>query len=342
MVVMSFGSAPLAEMRLAISPLIEAIRSVRVLHQPQAYPVHLPWIAQAREQAHTLDLSPLYALQPPGAYAPDFLNPPPAGRVDDLDQCLEAMTRTPPAQIAQEVENAYCGRPVPPAAQPFLRDPSAAIISLAGLVRAYWDRALARHWPGIKSVLEGDVLYRASKLADEGPSRMLADIDPNVRLSGRDLRIEKMCCGETVSLEGPGLLLIPSAFVWPQVLVAHDPHWQPMIMYPARGIGTLWHRATPGSTTALASLLGRNRAAVLFALDRPQSTTDLARAIGITPGGISQHLAVLRGAGLVRGNRIGRAVLYARSATGDALIGATPPPGSAAVSSAGQAGPLGR
>lgn len=327
MVVMSFGPAPLAEVRFAISPLIEAVRSVRLLNDPGAYPIHLRWIAQARERTRDLDLSPLRALQPPGAYAPDFLNPPPASPLDDLDQGLEAMTRTPPAQIAREVENAYPGGPAPPAAQPFLRDPSAAITMLAELVRAYWDRALARHWPGIRSVLEGDLLYRASKLAEDGPARMLAGIHHNVCRSGGALKIEKNCCGGTVSLEGPGLVLIPSAFVWPEVLVVQDPNWQPMIMYPARGIGTLWQQPPPASTSALASLLGRHRAAVLLALDRPRSTTDLAHAIGISPGGISQHLAVLRNAGLVRGNRVGRVVLYARSVTGDVLIDAAPPPG---------------
>jgi hypothetical protein len=217
-----------------------------------------------------------------------------------------------------------------------LRDPSAAIATLAELVREYWDRALARHWPGIRSVLEGDVLYRASKLAEDGPARVLADIHHNVSRSGGALTIEKHCCGGTVSLENQGLLLIPSAFVWPEVLLVQDPNWQPMIMYPARGIGALWHQAPAARTSALASLLGRHRAAVLFALDRPRSTTDLAHAIGISPSGVSQHLAILRNAGLVHSNRVGRVVLYTRSVTGDTLIGATPPPGTAAASDAGQ------
>jgi hypothetical protein len=49
---------------------------------------------------------------------------------------------------------------------------------------------------------------------------------------------------------------------------------------------------------------------VLLALDRPRSTTDIARALGVTAGGASQHLAVLRDAGLVHGHRVGRVVLY--------------------------------
>jgi DNA-binding transcriptional ArsR family regulator len=59
---------------------------------------------------------------------------------------------------------------------------------------------------------------------------------------------------------------------------------------------------------------------VLLALDRPGTTTELARALRLTAGGASQHLAVLREAGLVRGHRVGRSVLYLRTAAGDDLL----------------------
>jgi DNA-binding transcriptional ArsR family regulator len=324
MVVMSFRSAALAELRLAISPLTEAVRSVRALEHPTTHTIHLPWIADARERTRDLDLAPLRALQPPGSYAPDFLNPPPTGPLDGLEDGLNAMLRTPPGQIAQEVQNAYPNQPVPESLEAFLDHPSAAIASLADLLRDYWDRALAEHWPRIKSVLHGDILYRATKLAEDGPTSMIADIDRNVSWSAGALRIQKECCTAPVEIADAGLLLVPSAFVWPEVLVAHDPNWPPMLIYPARGIGALWQPTAPARTSALASLLGKHRSAVLLALDRPRSTTDLAHAIGITPGGISQHLTILSKTGLVYSNRVGRVVLYARSATGDALIGAAP------------------
>jgi DNA-binding transcriptional ArsR family regulator len=43
----------------------------------------------------------------------------------------------------------------------------------------------------------------------------------------------------------------------------------------------------------------------------------------MTPGGVSQHLTVLRDAGLVCGRRVARSVLYLRSAEGDALLDAS-------------------
>jgi DNA-binding transcriptional ArsR family regulator len=111
-------------------------------------------------------------------------------------------------------------------------------------------------------------------------------------------------------------------FAWPDVVLVTDPKWQPTIVYPARGVGTLWEPGRPAAPDALAALLGRVRAGVLDALERPRSTTDLAQALGVSAGGVSQHLSVLREAGLVHGHRVGRVVLYLRSPAGDGLVGA--------------------
>jgi DNA-binding transcriptional ArsR family regulator len=56
-------------------------------------------------------------------------------------------------------------------------------------------------------------------------------------------------------------------------------------------------------------------------LSEPVSTTELARRLGVTPGAVSQHLAVLSAALLTTRARHGRMVLYARSRLGDELCG---------------------
>jgi len=70
---------------------------------------------------------------------------------------------------------------------------------------------------------------------------------------------------------------------------------------------------------ALEALLGHRRARVLLELARPAGTLDLARRMGVSAGGVSDHLKVLRAAGLVTGRREGRQVIYARTDKGDAL-----------------------
>ena len=99
-----------------------------------------------------------------------------------------------------------------------------------------------------------------------------------------------------------------------------DPPWQPAIVYPPRGLGTLWEPRGRAHAGALAGLLGRRRARVLTELGVPVSTLALAARLSASPAGVSEHLAALRRAGLVHGRRDGRAVLYARTEAGDALV----------------------
>lgn len=56
-------------------------------------------------------------------------------------------------------------------------------------------------------------------------------------------------------------------------------------------------------------------------LRSPATTTEPARALGVTPSAVSQHLTVLRENGLVERERSGRQVLYLISALGTSLLG---------------------
>jgi hypothetical protein len=184
--------------------------------------------------------------------------------------------------VRGEIEHAYRDGPVPAPLQPLLDEPRTAIPALATLVRTYFDRALAPHWPRIRTVVEGDVLHRARRLADGGARHLFADIDPSVRWSDGVLEVTKRA-DQDVDLSDRGLLFVPSVFGWPRVVIVTAPPWQPTIIYPARGAGALWEPAGAARNDALGALLGHNRATLLLALDRPRSTTDLAALAGITP-----------------------------------------------------------
>jgi DNA-binding transcriptional ArsR family regulator len=303
--------------RFGISPLNELLRSVAVLDDAAGQALHLPWAIEARRRTAGLDLGALRALQPGERYSPDFVDPPPSSPLAEIDEEIAAVAATAPAQSRAEILRAYPGDSLPSSLARLVDDPAA----LADLLRAYWDRALAAHWPRVRALLEGDVLYRARQMADGGAERLFADVDPTVRFTDGVLRVDKRA-QQTLDLEERGLLFVPSAFVWPAVRVVTDPQWQPTIIYPARGVGTLWEPERTPAPDALGALLGRVRAEVLAALDRPRSTTDLARALDVSPGGVSQHLRVLREAGLVHGHRVGRVVLYLRSAAGESLLAA--------------------
>jgi hypothetical protein len=323
MITLRFGPAALAHVRFAISPLVEVRRSRRLLDDPAAGALHLPWVVEARRLTADLDLSLLRALDPTGVYTPDFVSPPPDTPLAELEDELAAVAATPPEQARAEVQRSYRRKPaLPPVLERFVADPVSGLAEVVALLRVYWERTLAPHWPRVRALLEGDVLHRARQMADGGADRLFADVDPTVSWAEGVLSIDKGSVEQDVDLRDRGLLFVPSAFAWPDVVLVTDPRWQPTLVYPARGVGTLWEADRPAAPEALGALLGRVRAAVLMALDHPRSTTDLARSLGVSAGGVSQHLGILRAAGLVHGHRVGRVVLYLRSPAGDGLVGA--------------------
>ena len=81
----------------------------------------------------------------------------------------------------------------------------------------------------------------------------------------------------------------------------------------------------------IAHLIGRTRAVLLSGLAEPSSTTGLAARCGVPVSSVSEHLAVLRAAGLVSTSRTGRFLLHQRTALGIALSGAATTPDSAPV-----------
>jgi len=123
---------------------------------------------------------------------------------------------------------------------------------------------------------------------------------------------------------GPdGVVLVPGVFTWPEVSTRMATSSQTTLHYPARAAATVWHAvgAADGmSADATSELLGVARARLLGVLRSPATTTSLARALGVTPGAVSQHLGVLYRAGLVDRTRSGRTVLYQVTDLGLALL----------------------
>jgi DNA-binding transcriptional ArsR family regulator len=83
----------------------------------------------------------------------------------------------------------------------------------------------------------------------------------------------------------------------------------------------MWQPASVDPPEAISRVLGRSRARLLAELESPASTTELAARTGLIPGGVSQHLGALHDAGLLSAHRVGRSVLYARTALAEAMLG---------------------
>ncbi len=235
------------------------------------------------------------------------------------------MRATEPAQVRRELGWRFEGD-VPAVVRSLVDDPARGVEALVDVMTGYWERALAPWWERLRALLEADIRHRAGHLAEGGAIELFAGLHPGVRWRRDTLEVEAPANAE-VALAGRGLQLVPSAFVWPRVGAMFDPPWQPSVIYAPRGVGDLWSPAAEGPQ-ALADLVGRGRARILSVLTTETSTTDLARRLAASPAGVSEHLGVLRRAGLVRARREGRSVLYSRTATGDALTAPASSPGS--------------
>lgn len=322
MVSIGLSASAVARIRFAVSFLWEVAASLRVLRDPGDHAVHLPWVNRVRPQLVNAGLigrggGLLWQLIPAGQrYMPDFLTPPPSGLTPDLDAELAALRATPAEVVRAELE-LYAGSRST-AAHDLYANPEAGLRRLAGEIAEYWRIALAADWPRIRVLLDAEVYQRARRLAEDGAAGLLNDLHQRVRWEDDTLSITQRYCSAADVPDGGGLVLIPSVFVWPSVLgVATGT--SPQLAYPARGIATLWE-CPPQAPDTLGAVIGRGRARLLVEMRSPVSTTELARRTGISAGGVSQHLAALRAAGLVATHRHGRTVLNIRTPIAEALL----------------------
>lgn len=321
---LSFTTTDLAQTRFALSPMWEVVTSYRLLRARAEPPPHRRWAAQVRPRLAEagLDRGWLAELIPEGGYLADFLNPTPATPFPSLEAELAAVRRTSPDRVRFELDllTANSGAPRSTRFRLLHEAPEAVLGKVADEIETYWELALAPYWARIRQLLEADLFHRARQVAEYGAAHVLNELHETVRWDDGSLRLIHRACALTRADTGAGLLLVPSAFAWPRVLTRTVTPEPPQLAYPARGIGSLWEpRATPASE-AVAAVLGRSRTLLLTELDTPASTTQLAQHSGLSAAGVSQHLIALRNAGLVTAHRVGRSVLYARTAVADALL----------------------
>ncbi|WP_405876127.1 DUF5937 family protein [Streptomyces sp. NBC_00005] len=318
------GADDLTRCRFAISPLCQTHEALRMLRRPARHGYHRAWLRRMGRTLDGLDLSPLWLFVPrPGGYTPDFLAPPPDEPYPSIDGELARMRATEPALARAEMARSLACTPgLTESAQgrAALDDPAGAVRRLADVTELAWHALLAPDWPRHRAVLEADIAQRSRRAADGGLDDLLTGLHPAVDWAGHTLTLRAYADVPDAQLpDGRGVLLMPSVFVWPDVVSGFARPWQPTVIYPAHGMGRLHTTPAPRPPEALARLLGHQRAAVLTGLTAPASTTELARRHGLAPSTVSAHLTALREAGLLDSRRQGYYVLYARTALGDAL-----------------------
>lgn len=322
--VVELGVAELATTRVAISPLSETVECLRQLGGRDRQAVTLPWLRWAEDELAREPLAlpwtwPLIVSDRPNW--PQFLVPAPRDSGPSIEDDLAALRATTARQVRRSLGRVF-GTELRGTVAELDAHPAAGLKAIAGELRTAHDRLVAPHWPRIRAVLDADVAHRARMFAAGGAEKLFTGLHPDLRWeAGRLLLTSEHQRDDYVVNRGPGgLVLIPVVLGSPHVMIKKATSTQTTVRYPARGRGALWTAGTRPLAGSTVRLLGRARAGLLEALRSPATTTDLARALGVTPSAVSQHLAVLRENGLVQRERSGRQVVYLITALGTSLL----------------------
>ncbi|AQZ63587.1 putative transcriptional regulator [[Actinomadura] parvosata subsp. kistnae] len=315
------SSEELATSRFAVSPLFELMGVLRVLSgRSRGYPAQT-WVRRLSpaydELRQHAGCAVLLALQG-GTYHAGFITPPPHSMAQTFADDLAAVRATPLALAREEIRACLEARPVTDAGIRATLAGAEIVEVIADALAHAWDRLLAPHWPRIRSAYERDVTAHAAMLGRAGWAKTLGDLHPRIRWRAGGLELAR--CAPDDRLTAPrGLLLVPSAFVWPGFAVYADEPWPCTLVYPA-GHRSAFEPSTGDRLSALARLMGRTRARLLDELREPATTSQLAAGLRLSVGTVGDHLAVLREAGLLDRSRAGYRVLYRRTPLGDSLV----------------------
>lgn len=341
MITLEIGVTDLAATRFAMSPLCETVTAIRLLAEPGKTAVNTPWVrwAQAELAARPVRLTRVWPLAVTGLDRyPEFLVPAPAVRAPAFRDELQRLRATPEEAVRASLARVFTGVPWPASALELSKRIEPSLAAITRELAIFHDRLIAPYWDRMRAVLDADIAHRAGVLADKGARGLFAGLHSDLRWNAGVLAIDDGSEEiERVSMGPDGVVLVPGVFTWPEVSTRKATSSQTTLHYPARAAATVWFRTAlshdgsgedgsgedvsgdPG-TAPVGALLGAARARLLGALRSPATTTSLARALGVTPGAVSQHLVVLYHGGLVDRVRSGRAVLYQATGLGRALL----------------------
>ena len=316
-----FPDMDVGRIRFAVSPMWETVASLRAAQTVRPGSFHHRWAAGVWASVADGELLTLRALVPPTGHLADFLTPIPPRRHLSFEAELAAVTTADPEVVLADLRHLLTAQ-----RDPALRDVlERGLADVEGLrrrtgeeLRRHWTASVEPLWRRLRAVAEADVSWRLEQMADAGPRRVLETLHPRVRLELNALTVDTSCPPSEGGEWDHGLVLVPCAFAWPDVLCLTTPGRTPTLSYAPRGVGRLWADSL-APRPALAELVGRTRADAVARLDLPMTTSQLADALAVAAPTMNAHLQILRRAGVVTATRRGRIVLYARTSLGDHL-----------------------
>ncbi|WP_069766702.1 helix-turn-helix transcriptional regulator [Streptomyces sp. LUP47B] len=318
-----FTDADLARVHVASrpDPLWEIFFSLIRFQRRRGLWSYAAWHRTTRAALHGEGLAPavrnvLLPLYPVGTYFPDFLTPGEAS--EGLEAGLDAILGVPRRRVLRELSILDQVSGAPAWARQLADDEARR--EFVRTIRTYHDVAILPHSDHIQAHVDADRSLRARALLDGGTDGLLAGLGPYMRWRRPTLEVD-YAEDRDLYLQGRGLTLVPSYFCWGGPVSLADSGLPPVLAYPLRHAAPRTDDADAQDCRApLAALLGGTRAVILQATATGATTSELARAAGVSVASATRHTTVLRDAGLLVSHRHGQAVLHALTPTGAALL----------------------
>jgi hypothetical protein len=259
---------------------------------------------------------PLLELIPTNGAGPLFLDP----VSPDLEPALDLVQETPTPMLRRELRRVFTpGQGVSSWVRALDRRDADAWSSLATAMTAAYDALLAGDWHRLRVGFDADVSLRGQQLTRVGLRATLADLWPGSGWA-QDVLLIPSAHPADLWLAGRGLTLLPSLFWRAHPLFCDHPDGSLLLLYPSATPLPLVRGASDGD--GLGDLLGPTRAEILRLSHDQLTTSELARSAGISIASASQHAKVLRLAGLVTSQRVGKAVVHGPTPLGVGLAAA--------------------
>jgi DNA-binding transcriptional ArsR family regulator len=325
----------------AYSPFQEAVLSLHVLVAPKHHALQHDWVRAMRRLPVSLKRRIAEFAFAYRWTMPDFVTASPEDEFTDFEQDLEAFSQHDAETLAFDFLRPLYDhggrRDSALLRNPKIRDhalsrckrhgASAELVALifddpaelghrfAGLLADYWEAAFAEEWARVEGPLTEAVSQAGREIAVDGFYAFARGLSPRLRVEPEleQLGLDLPHDHRVDVTEERKLVLVPSAFVWPHVRVNCDEPWPLTLVYPAPFVIEAARPRIPSAdlVSVLDTLGNATRLRVLkLTAERPRSTQELAKLVGLTQAGMSKHLHKLAAAGVVATRREGYYVLY--------------------------------